>query len=347
MISKQFGGKITSADLQRYQNSPHWINGSFKNLTYTETAVNWRQLPDILCKQIKGHKDGNPQTFLPIRRFDIDKFLEPSSDYKFIWFGHSVLLLRIQGVTIAIDPMFGPDASPIGPKRTKRFSPHTLDIIQRLPQIDLMVITHDHYDHMDYESLKLLVGKVDSAFVALGAKRHLTSWGYTETVIEEFDWWESKIFKDISITFTPTRHFSGRGLGSIAKCLWGGWAFKTVQNNIWFSGDGGYGRHFKEVGERLGPFDLAFMECGQYCDDWAQIHLFPEESVQAAIDARAKVAMPVHWAGFNLSYQHAWYDPVEDFCVFAKQAKLTYLTPEMGQLITPQSETKDWWLDYK
>ena len=179
---------------------------------------------------------------------------------KFIWYGHSVVLLRVANKTILIDPMFGTNAVPISPFPIKRFSDNTLDFIKTFPQIDLVLLTHDHYDHLDLESIELFTPKVKEYYVALGCSRHLEKWGITKGKIKEFDWWDRSNFEGIDITFTPTRHFSGRGLTDRAKCLWGGWVLQTAQENIYFSGDSGYGTHFKEVGARLGPFDFAFME---------------------------------------------------------------------------------------
>jgi L-ascorbate metabolism protein UlaG (beta-lactamase superfamily) len=244
--------------------------------------------------------------------------------------------------------MLGNDASPVGPIRTKRFSEGLLALVDDLPEIDLMILSHDHYDHLDYVSIEKLKTKTKQYFVALGIKRHLVNWGIDEKNIKEFDWWNSEIFSGIKITFTPTRHFSGRGITSMAKCLWGGWVFKTEFENIWFSGDSGYGEHFKKIGEQLGPFDFAMVECGQYCVDWPQIHMFPAESVQAVIDAKVNKAMPVHWAAFNLSYQHSWYEPVEDFINYANKRGVKYITPAIGEIFTISAlDTEDWWTNHK
>lgn len=344
MPTKQFGGKITAHWKGIYENSPNWDKGIFNNLEETQTAINWRQIPGILCKQIKGHPQGMPKQNLAMARFQKDEFLETSLESKFVWFGHSALLMRIQGQTICIDPMLGPDASPIAPTKTKRFTANVLDVADEIPDIDLLVISHDHYDHLDLASIIRLLPKIKKAYVALGVKRHLVSWGMRPDVIEEFDWWQYRTHEDMRITFTPTRHFSGRGLTSIARCLWGGWMFETGSEKIWFSGDGGYGQHFKEIGKRFGPIDFAFMECGQYCPDWAQIHLFPRESVQAAIDAGVRKAMPVHWGGFSLSYHHGWNDPADDFVKFAEEIGLPYSTPKIGEVFDSNSKTHFWWV---
>lgn len=345
MAFKQFGGKITPQWKSKYTSSPNWKGGKFQNLMDTQTALNFRQFPTILYKQIKGHKEGYPKDELPILPFDKEAFLKPSADTRLVWYGHSVMLMRMKGQTILIDPMLGDDASPIGPIKTKRFSNNTLGFIDDFPEIDLVVITHDHYDHLDFASIMKLKAKAKHFFVALGVKRHLESWGIDSSKIEEFDWWDSKTFNEIQITFTPTRHFSGRGLTSLAKCLWGGWAFKTDNENIWFSGDSGYAEHFKEVGSQLGPFDFAMMECGQYCVDWPEIHMFPEESVNAAIDAKVKKVMPVHWAGFNLSYYHAWYEPADVFHAAAVKQNLEYTLPNLGQVFgLADTYEEKWWM---
>lgn len=343
MNKKQFGGKITPHFKECYEASPNWKDGVFQNLETTQTVIDWRKIPGIIYKQLKGHKQGYPAKELPVIKFDSADFFNNNGQSKFIWYGHSVVLIRMENKTILIDPMLGDDASPVAPTKIKRFSNNTLDIIDVLPEIDLILLTHDHYDHLDYHSIEKLKEKTKKYYVALGLKRHLIHWGIAADLITEFDWWQDEMFDGIKITYTPTRHFSGRGLSSIARCLWGGWALKAEKQNIWFSGDGGYGNHFSEIGKRLGPFDFGWMECGQYCVDWHQIHMFPNESVQAAVDAGVKVAMPVHWAGFNLSYQHAWYEPAEDFIHHAKLKSLPVITPNPGSIFQINSITEQWW----
>lgn len=346
MNHKQFGGSLTTYWKAQYQHSPNWRNGVFQNLIATQSTVEWRKLPGMLCRQWKGHKEGYPVSPLPVLPLNRADFLQENGTARFVWYGHSVILLRIDGLTLLIDPMFGDNASPIAPVKTRRFSDNTLAIIDDLPDIDLMLLTHDHYDHLDYDSIMKLKAKTRQFYVALGVKRHLLRWGIPEVQVDEFDWWQSKTFGGIQITFTPTRHFSGRGLSSLAKSLWGGWALQGRREHVWFSGDGGYGPHFREIGRRFGSFDFGFMECGQYNVDWPQIHMFPAESVQAAIDAGVGVAMPVHWGGFNLSYQHGWYEPVQDFVAACRQQALKYCVPRLGELCTISEQKKEpWWLD--
>ncbi len=331
-MTKQFGGKLTPQLKEKYSHSKQWDGKKFLNLEDTTMDISPLKIPKLVYQQFFKKQGRIPKQNLPIIPLNEKAFLNPSKKVKFIWYGHSVVLLRIANKTILIDPMLGENAAPISPFGMKRFSKNTLDLITHFPEIDLILLSHDHYDHLDLDSIILLKTKVKQFYVALGCGRHLEKWGIPETIIKEFDWWNTANFEGIDITFTPTRHFSGRGLTDRAKSLWGGWAIKNVVENIYFSGDSGYGNHFKTVGEKLGPFDFAFMECGQYNDNWRQIHMFPEESVQAAKDVNAQLIMPVHWAGFALA-QHHWKDPIERFSKACKTLDQAFTTPPLGALI--------------
>jgi len=347
MLLKQFGGKITKKNLQRYKKSPNWQKGCFQNLVETFMDFKLKRMPDFIYRQIFEGKIRQPNQPLPIIPFDKKIFLNDAlapGKAKFIWYGHSVLLFRIHQKTILLDPMLGPDSSPITPFNTPRFSENTLDLIDAFPKIDLMLITHDHYDHLDLASIQKLKTKTKKYFVGLGVKRHLVAWGVDADRITEFDWWDENIFNNIKITYTPTRHFSGRGPFSRDKSLWGGWSICTPTEKIWFSGDGGYDDHFKTVGEKLGPFDFGFMECGQYNENWPMTHMFPEESVQAALDAGVQKAMPVHWAGFALA-QHSWTEPVERFLAAAGAVDLEVVFPKMGRICYIDTKGDGAWFD--
>ena len=333
MSRKQFGGKFTSEWERVYEQSPNWKDGRFVNLTGITAGGNWRRMPEIICKQIRGHSESSPKKPLPILPLDRETFLHGDGGIRFVWYGHSVVLLRINGKTVLVDPMFGNDTAPIAPTKNRRFSTDALALIDALPPIDFVLLTHDHYDHLDYSSFKKLKGRVGAFHVALGNKRHLLAWGIEDDRIREFDWWQSLETDGLRFTFTPTQHFSGRGINSIAKSLWGGWAIRSDSHNIWFSGDSGYIPHFVEIGSRLGPFDLAFMECGQYCVDWPEVHMFPEQSVQAAVDAGASRVVPVHWGAFNLSYEHAWYEPGMKFAEACDRVGLPYGLPRLGEVV--------------
>ena len=341
-LNPQFGGRITKSDIERYRQSPNWDGKKFVNRSETTVSVGFKNLPKVIYRQFSNTKVRQPQHRIKIPELSHSQWQINPEMPKYVWYGHATLLLQIKGKNILIDPMFGPDAAPIGPFKVKRFSDNTLDIIDQLPKIDLVIFSHDHYDHLDYKSVQKLKSNVDLFYVALGVERHLKSWGIPEHQIHTFDWWDDKDFDDISIRFTESRHFSGRGLTDRTKSLWGGWIFKTDKHNIYWSGDGGYDTHFKEIGETYGPFDLGFMECGQYNEFWKTIHMFPDEAVQAAKDSGVKVAVPVHWGGFALS-SHTWKHPVEEFTKFATEQGQSIATPEPGAIVKLTDQTSTWW----
>lgn len=343
---KQFGGKIDAKEEEKLAKSNFWRNGKFENLEETSMDVNLGTLPGLLKKQFTNTAKRQPKQDLPVIPFDAVAF--EKEDNQFIWYGHSVILLKLDGKTILFDPMFGPDASPIGPIRTKRFSADTLQIIDQLSEVDIVLMSHDHYDHLDLASYNKLHHKVKAFYVPLGVAKHLKAWGIAAKKITELDWWENFTVDNLFIEFIPSRHFAGRGLTDRAKSLWGGYVFKTPAVSICISGDGGYGNHFKTIGEKHGPFDFAFMECGQYNKKWRQIHMHPDDSVQAALDLRAAAAMPIHWAGFKLA-MHDWKEPIERFCAEAKAKNLLISTPEIGELVPFKNLPikKDWWSKYE
>lgn len=337
-FNPQFGGRMNAALAKGYQQSSRWDGKEFNNLIPVNMEVGFKDVPGMLKERIMSKVAKEPAAPIPVLPFDANAFNTDPEKPKFVWYGHAVLLLQINGKNLLIDPMFGTNASPIAPFGVKRFSKNTLSIIDELPPIDAILISHDHYDHLDYASIKKLKSKVSTYFVAMGVSRHLERWGIAADQITEFDWWQEIDFQGINITFTPSRHFSGRGLTDRFKSLWGGWVFIGDNHKVYWSGDGGYGDHFKAVHERFGQFDWAFMECGQYNAMWHDLHLFPEESALAAVDAGAKMAIPVHWGGFALA-MHSWKEPVENFVQKAAELQLPVCTPEIGSVVTLGEES--------
>ncbi|KJY89621.1 hydrolase [Pseudoalteromonas piscicida] len=257
--------------------------------------------------------------------------------------GHSSVLIKAQGQYLLIDPVFAERASPfsfIGPKRFHQ-PPIT---IESLPQIDKVLISHNHYDHLDKESVKRLADRVGAFYVPLGVEGDLQKWGVPAEKIKQFDWWQFEETAELTLTFTPTQHFSGRGLGDANKTLWGAWAIRTADKNIFFSGDSGYFAGFKEIGERLGPFDLTLVETGAYDKDWSDIHMTPEQSVQAHIDLRGTHMIPIHNATFDLAF-HSWFDPLVRVKVAAEQNQVALVTPVVGEVLTLSEtlSTSSWW----
>ncbi len=346
-MNPQFGGSISKTEKEKFAKSQQWDGEKFVNHSKTAMDLGVKEMPGLIKKQFTGRESRGPKEKLPLIKFDRKRWDVDSTSFQFIWFGHSVGLMKMADKNILIDPMFGADASPVGPFRTNRYTDSTLYVIDQLPKIDAVLITHDHYDHLDYDSFKKLKEKVGHYYVPLGVKRHLLRWNIADEDITEFDWWESAKLDEIEMTFVPSRHFSGRGLTDRAESLWGGWTFISSKHKVYWSGDGGYDTHFKEIGEKLGPFDWAFLECGQYNKLWHHIHMYPEESVQAAIDVKAKISVPIHWGAFTLAL-HDWKDPVERFGEEASKKGVKIAMPEIGEVISSHEGDEDshWWQGY-
>ncbi len=242
--------------------------------------------------------------------------------------------------------MLGPAAAPhvfLGPNRFNKELPIA---IEDLPEIDAVIFSHDHYDHLDHPTILKIKDKVGHFYVPLGLGSHLKSWGVSENKITELKWWDEVDFEGLKFVCTPARHFSGRGLTNRNTTLWASWVIQGNHHNIYFSGDGGYWSGFKEIGDKYGPFDLCMMECGAYNEMWHNIHMMPEETAQATLDLQGRLLMPIHWGAFNLSL-HDWDDPAKRVSVKAKELGLPLLTPIIGEevIIPSYIPNNNWWTD--
>ena len=240
--------------------------------------------------------------------------------------------------------MLGNVPSPVSWVGSSRFNPELPIDVEALPFIDVVLISHDHYDHLDYGSILKLKNKAKKFYMPLGVGAHLLSWGVDAEKIVEMDWWDTETFDELTFVSTPSRHFSGRGMFNRNSTLWCSWVIQTDHTNIFFSGDGGYGNHFKEIGNKYGPFDFTMMECGQYNEQWAKIHMIPDEIPQALWDLKSRIFMPIHWGAFRLAL-HKWTEPVEILTNMIDKHDFTMATPEIGESFilgqgTPKSK---WW----
>jgi len=345
-VSPQFGGKHSIEDIKRYEASGHYQEGKFQNLIPTPMDMSFGNMVSIMKDFIVGVPRKKPDFILPIENIDSLNLEEKKNIDRLIWFGHSAFLLQLDGKNILLDPMLGKSPAPHPTIGASRFNSELPIEIQKLPKIDAIIISHDHYDHLDYGSIKILKEKTNKFFVPLGVGAHLASWGIDTNDIKEHNWWDESNYEGIKLAFTPSRHFSGRGLTNGSSTMWGSWVVKGKSKNIYFSGDSGYGPHFKEIGEKYGPFDFAMMECGQYNEKWANIHMAPEETTQASIDVKAKVMMPIHWGAFSLAL-HAWDDPIIRVSKKAKELQLPMSTPKIGEEILLDKldlSINDWWV---
>jgi L-ascorbate metabolism protein UlaG (beta-lactamase superfamily) len=335
-------GKNPDGELQKkIEKSDYFNSGSFKNIEYTEMLAPDSSYLKMAAKYFQKTESIRPSAPLPSIKTDLHTLSgdKPS----IIWFGHSSYFIQSKGFKILVDPVFCGYASPF-PFMVQAFKGSDIYTVEDLPDIDLLIITHDHYDHLDFETITKLKSRVAKIIVPLGVSAHLVEWGVDIAKIIELDWHEqTKITESVSVTACPTRHFSGRSLLR-NKTLWCAYVLKLNDYKLFLGGDSGYGRLFNEIGKKYGPFDMAFLECGQYGDDWPSIHMKPEETALAGIDLQAKVMVPVHWGKFVLS-MHAWNDPVIRVLGAAKELKLNLQVPKIGALFHHDGSLPDdsWW----
>lgn len=340
-----FGGKISKKRLNSKITSKNYHNGKFVNEINTEMMSGSNSMFSMLKDYIKRNPNIRPKTPLTIKTVNPDT-LKQSNDSKLIWFGHSTFYIELEGKTIITDPMFSKTPSPVSFIGGKRYSENLPIEIEDMPLIDAVVISHDHYDHLDYISIKKLKDKVKMFFVPLGVGDHLERWGIAADKIKELNWYEEINYEKLTLACTPSRHFSGRNINNRNSTLWCSWALISENTKIFFSGDGGYGPHFKEIGSRYGDFDLTLMECGQYDNRWANIHMLPEETVQAHLDLKGKIMLPMHWGAFTLAF-HDWNDPAKRAVQVASEKNVDIITPEIGELVSiniKKNVSSNWWM---
>ncbi len=346
-LSPQFGKSPSASQKKSFEKLDNYQDGKFQNQIKTEMDIH-------LGKMIKG-MFGPADNRSPVKTIETHKIdslsLVDSKPKKarLTWFGHSAFLLEMAGQIILIDPMLGETAAPFSWAGPKRYSKELPIALHKLPAIDAIIISHDHYDHLDYESILALKDKTSRFYTTLGVGNHLIKWGVDPGKIVELNWWEESSFNNIRLICTPARHFSGRGVLDRNRTLWGSWIIQTDSTNIYFSGDGGYGPHFKEIGTRYGPFDISLMECGQYNEQWHAIHMMPEETAQAAVDVNSKLFIPIHWGAFTLAF-HEWTDPIQRAIKEAKRLEINISTPAIGESFEINNSTfpnHTWWEQYE
>lgn len=345
-LNPQFGGKATVEDKLRYQKSEQYDGNIFVNAIETNMDVNWRTMPSVMWKFFTGVKNGRPAENLKVEKVPMEEVQSLEKQWtKVVWFGHSSFLLEIDGKRILLDPMLTEVPAPHPMLGQMRYSKELPITINDIPEVDAVLISHDHYDHLDYKSIKQLKDRVKDFYVPLGVGMHFKAWGVEESRIHELDWWDEINHDGLKFVCTPSRHFSGRGMGDRFHTLWSSWVVQSDSTNIFFSGDSGYGPHFKQIGDKYGPFDFAMMECGQYNEEWSNIHMMPEETAQAGVDVKANRIMPIHWGAFSLAL-HTWKDPIERVTAKAKELNLEIVAPKIGEVLVLEDSTftnSDWW----
>jgi L-ascorbate metabolism protein UlaG (beta-lactamase superfamily) len=334
-----FGRRAQGPRRARMQQSPQWRDGRFLN---PQPLVNdgW----GIVKGALHPSPDTTPARPVPAVAGERARFAAPpASGLRVTWLGHSSVLLEIDGLRVLTDPVWGERASPFGWVGPRRFYPAPLPFAE-LPAIDAVVISHDHYDHLDRGTIVAMKDWPTTFIVPLGLGAHLASWGVPEARIVELDWWERAQVRGLTIVCTPARHASGRVLVDNDTKLWAGYALIGARHRVYFSGDTGIFPALREIGARLGPFDLTMIEAGQYDGSWPDWHIGPEQAVLAHQLVGGKVMLPIHWGLFALAY-HGWTEPIERVLVAARTAGVTVLTPRPGQSLEPSAPPafERWW----
>lgn len=347
-ISPQFGGSVSDEQAEAYTLTGHYEDGVFTNAEPVVMEINCHSLQAMIDDAMNPDPHVAPDHEIQVLDLDPAALLTPVDTVTTItWLGHSSFLIQMEGKTLLLDPVFGDYAAPHRWFGRKRFTNHMPITIADLPDIDAVIISHDHYDHLDYPSIDSLREKTAHFFVGLGVGNHLRRWDIPEDKIHEMDWWEEAQVGGVRLAFTPTRHMSGRALLDQSSTLWGSWVLTGATHNLFFSGDGGYGEHFKTIGAKYGPFDHGLIECGQYNKLWADVHMMPEQSVQAAQDLRVKRMQPIHWGSFVLS-SHSWTDPVERASAKAEELGQPLVAPQIGQTLSVGDQPvvrASWWTE--
>jgi L-ascorbate metabolism protein UlaG (beta-lactamase superfamily) len=346
-LSPQFGGSASEAQQKTFLASGHYKDGIFVNQIPTSLDLGFAKtvsvMKDFFFSDVAGREPGVP---LPMEKIDSAVVANRAPEIaRLTWFGHSACLLEIDGKKILFDPMLGQYAGPLPWFSPKRYNEELPIEIEALPFIDAIVISHDHYDHLDYGSIIKLKEKTGRFFVPLGVGAHLVAWGVKPENITELNWWQETQHEGFTFICAPARHFSGRGF-SRNVTLWSSWIVQSASQRFYFSGDSGYGPHFKEIGDKYGPIDFVMMECGQYNEKWKSIHMMPEETVRATQDVKGKLLLPIHWGAFTLAL-HSWSDPAIRVTAAASAANLPITTPVIGEQILLDYKNipaSKWWL---
>lgn len=342
MQQAKFGKAPRGERLQQIQRSPNYREGKFQNLSptadLTEGASFFSVLRDFIFNRSKRSK---PAVELPAKKINL--FTLPAGKDILVWFGHSSYFMQVDGKKILVDPVLSGSASPLQ-FTTRSFKGSDVYTAADMPEIDYLFISHDHWDHLDHDTMIKLKPVIKKIITGLGTGAHLEHWGFDSNIIIEKDWNEEIVLGEGFIVNTvPARHFSGRGFKR-QQALWLSFVLQTPSMKIFIGGDSGYDTHFADIGNRFGPFDLAILECGQYNKSWKYIHMMPEELLLAAADLKAKRIMPVHWSKFTLSL-HDWDEPIKRVVAEAKRKDFPLMHPMIGEVTDLRDGTllPAWW----
>lgn len=344
LYTPQFGRLPQGEELKRIEASPHYKNGKFQNLEPTKLMTGEKGSFSAMLDYLLGkHLNTRPQFSIPAVKTDLQAL--PKDEDILVWFGHSSYFAQINGIKFLVDPVFSKRASPV-PFSVVAFDGTNIYTPEDMPDIDYLIITHDHWDHLDYPTVTKLRAKVGKVITGLGVGAHLRRWGFSEEQIVEMDWQDKFTAENVEIFCLPARHFSGRGLVS-DKSLWASYLLKIKDYKFYVGGDSGYGRHYQQIGQEFADIDVAVLEDGQYDKNWKEIHEAPEMVLQAARDLNAHKILPVHNSKFTIS-NHPWYEPLEKLAPHIDKEPYQIMTPMIGEKVNLRSNNqkfKLWWRD--
>ncbi|WP_299999754.1 MBL fold metallo-hydrolase [uncultured Cedecea sp.] len=325
-----------------YPESPHFNKekGRFVN-PQPMSGVAFRDGISALLEMLQGLSQYGPKKPLPTITPDWPLFLQNDNINRFIWFGHSTLLMRVGQQTVAVDPVLGKSVSPLV-VNMRRFQEPAAPL-NEWPQVNMILLSHNHYDHLEEKTLKQFAGTSTRFIVPLGVGEYLTPLGIRAENITELEWWQSLNYQNVSYTLVPAWHNTGRGLRDTDKSFWGGYIIQQADDTIYYSGDSTYGFHFAEIARRFPNISLAFIENGQYDRRWPNNHMTPELTVQAAEDLQAHRVVPVHWGAYTMAF-HPWSEPVRRSIPLLRKKGIQTLTPLQGQVFDKNTPTEEWYL---
>lgn len=344
-VYANLGVGITPNDINRYQYSRQFDVASQRFVNVNEASIDAERNKSMSFERIRKFltegENLSPSQPLPTETPDLSLFSSEASSPSAVWLGHSTFLLRVDNTTILLDPIFG-NAAPL-PFVAPRFQDPVISR-EELPPIDVVLISHDHYDHLEMDTIKSFVGTPTQFVVPLGVGRHLMDWGIQKENITEGDWWDPIDLENLTVHITPAQHFSGRRGLAANDTLWASFVIQSSDLTLYFSGDSGYSSHFKAIGDIYGPFDVAFLESGQYNPAWQKIHMMPKDTLQAFKDLNAKTLVPIHWGAYVLS-NHAWNDSVVQLSALIEQDYTKLRVPKIGEALALDQpyKTTPWW----
>lgn len=337
-IKKQFGQAPDHHRKTYFKTLPNYKNGKFENQISTPSLAEGESMFKILWSFFRKTEGTKPKHSIPFVSTDLKNL--PANENVLVWFGHSSYFIQVDNKKFLIDPVFSENASPI-PGSVKAFSGANHYQADNMPEIDVLLISHDHWDHLDYKTIQQLKQKVKVVICGLGVAQHFEYWGWDKDKLIEKNWYDKvNLGNGFLVTLTPARHFAGR-LFSRNISLWTSFVLQTPTKKLFLGGDSGYGPHFSAIGEQFGPFDLALLECGQYNTKWPYIHSYPHEIIQEVKDLKAKHFMPVHHSKFKLS-QHPWYEPIQETHKLSEVNNLSITTPRIGEKVNLDALDKKW-----